>query len=122
MQKITEAPTYNGKIYIPQNTLCCCKMNSLWHDYNQSSDFGALRTAEFVSGDNNCPALDAKIRQFNALCEVYHQLKVLHHTHHGINMTLLSPSAPSQGITMDSVMDLPKSIVSYYTHIAVILH
>jgi len=118
---ISGALTYEGRIYVPADASLRNKVISLFHDNPESGHFGALRTAELVSRDFYWPALDATIRKFIAGCEVCHRIKAPRHARHGVNMPLLPPSAPWQGITMDFVTDLPESTGSGYTGIAVIV-
>ena len=113
--------TYEGRIYVPVDASLRNKVIRLFHDNPECGHFGALRTAELVSRDFYWPVLDAAIRKFIAGCEVCHRIKALRNARHGVNMPLPPPLHPWEGITMDFVTDLPESINSGFTGIAVIV-
>ena len=106
---ISEALTYEGRISMPADNALRSKVISLFHDNLESGHFGALRTAELVSGDFYWPSMDATIRKYIVCCEVCHRIKAPRHARHGINTMLPPPFLTWEGVTMDLVMDLPKS-------------
>jgi len=80
-----------------------------------------LRTAELVHRDFHWPVLDAAIQQFIASCKVCHRIKALRYARHGVNMPLPPPFHAWEGIIIDFVMYLPKSMNSGSTRLAVIV-
>jgi hypothetical protein len=66
--------------------------------------------------------MDTSGRKCIAGYKLCHQIKAPRHAHHGSNMPLPPPSRPWERVTMDFVMDLPKSTASGYTGILVILN
>jgi len=110
---IARALNYEGRIYVPEALQS--KVISLFHDNPESGHFGALKTAELVSRDIHWPAMDATIQKYVACCELCHRIKAPRHTHHGLNMSLPSPSRPWEGVTLNFVTDLPESTASGYT-------
>jgi len=97
------------------------RVTSLFHNNPESGQFGALMTAELVSRDFYWPAMKSEIRKYVAGCELCHRIKALHHASYGLNMPLLPPSRPWEGLTMDFVTNLPESTASGYTGIFVIV-
>jgi hypothetical protein len=109
---ISGALTNEGRIYVPEDDSLCGKVISLFHDNPESGHFGALKTAELASRDVYWPALDATVRKYIAWCELCHRIKAPCHARHGVNIPLVLPSRPWEGLMMDFVTDLPESTAS----------
>jgi len=108
-----------GWIYVPEAHKS--KVIRRFHDNLQSGHFGAPKTAQLLSGDFHWPEFDATLRKYIAGCKLCHVIKAPHHPRHGLHMPLPPPSRPWEGVTMDIVTALPKSIPSRYTAILVII-
>jgi len=104
--------TYEGRIYVPADDALTSKVISVFHDNPKSGDFGALRTAEPVSRDFFWTAMNATVRKYIAGCAVCHQIKAPRHARHGVNMPLLPPSQPWEGVTVGFITDLSESTAS----------
>jgi len=118
--KVTSgALTYKGWIYIPEPLRS--KVISLFPDNSKSGHFAALRTTELVSRDCYSTAMGATVWKYVAGCEVCHGIKVPHNSRHGTSMPLPPPHPLWEGVTIDFITDLPKSMVLAYTGILVIV-
>jgi len=113
--------TNEGQIYVPKDNLLRNEVMSLFHDNPESGHFGALGSAESVSGDFHWPAMDTTVRKYIAGCVLLQRIKAPRHAHHGTNMTVSALSRPWDGVTVDFVSDLPDSTASGYTRILVIV-
>jgi len=118
---ISGALTYKGRIYVLADDALCSQVISLFHDNPESGHFGALRTAELGSRHCHRPAMDATVRKYVASYEVCHRINAPRHPCHGVNMPLLPPYIPWEGVTMDFVTDVPKSTASGFTGILVVV-
>jgi len=118
---IAGALTYAGKIYLPAVDPLRGNVISRFHDNLQSSHFGAVETPELVSKDFDWPAMHSHVCKYVSGYEVCHPIKALRQTRQGINMCLVTPSRPWEGITMDCIIDLPDLTASGYTGILVIM-
>jgi hypothetical protein len=113
--------TYEGRIYVPEDDSLRGKVTSLFHDNPESGHFGALKTVELASRDFYWEALDATVQKCIAECELCHRIKAPCHARHGVNLPLVSPSWPREGLKMDFVTDLPDSTFSEYPGILVLV-
>jgi hypothetical protein len=86
---IVEALTIAGIIYVPEALRN--QVISLFHDHPETSHFGALRTAELLSGDSYWRRLDTSVRKYVVAWDVCHQLNALCHTQYGAGMPLPLP-------------------------------
>jgi len=65
--------------------------------------------------------MDSHVRKYVSGCEVCHRIKAPQHARHRINMPLVIPSRPWEGVTMDFITALPESAASGDTGILVIV-
>ena len=65
--------------------------------------------------------MDATIRKYVAGCEVCHRIKAPRHARHRINLPLRAPFRPWEGVTMDFVTDLRKSMALRFLGILVVV-
>jgi len=114
---IAGALTYEERIYVPAVGCVCGKVISLFHDNPQSGHFGALKTTELVSSDFYWPVMDSGVRKYGSSCKVCRQIKAPWHVLHGIIIPLDPSPQPWEGVRMDFVTDLPRSMALGYNWI-----
>jgi len=114
--------TYRERIHVATVDYLRGKVISLFHDNPEFSHFGALKTAELVSRDIYCPAMDSHVHTYVSGCKVCHSMKAPQHATHGINMPLETPSSQWEGVTMAFVTVLSELTASGYGRILVIMN
>jgi len=99
--------TYEGRIYVLAIDAQRSKVISHFHDNPESGHFRYEFSSSKSSRDNYWPAMHATVRKYIAGCEICHQLKPPRHTRHVVDIPLLPPYRPWEGLTIDFVTNLP---------------
>ena len=97
----------NNLIYVPLSLRT--KVLELHHDSISAGHFGIKKTAELISRNFWWPNLLNDVTKFIKSCELCCRNKIPRHKPYGLLSPLSTPFRPWSDISMDFIVDLPKS-------------
>ena len=100
--------TYKDLIYPPTQDLQL-KIIELRHDSTTSAHFGFAKCYELITRDFNWPSLRKMLKKYIAGCDTCARNKSRRQKPYGLLQPLPIPDRPFSGISMDFIVDLPKS-------------
>ncbi len=98
---------FNNLIYVPYNFRS--KILEIHHDSISAGHFGVLKTFELISRNFWWPKMRKDIKKFIKSCFICCKAKVPKHKPYGLLSPLSTPERPWKEISMDFIVELPKS-------------
>ena len=98
---------FNNLIYVPEPIRV--RILELHHDSITAGHFGVNKTCELISRNFWWPKLSSDVKQFIKSCDICCQSKVPRHKPYGLLSPLDTPKRPWSDISMDFIVELPKS-------------
>jgi hypothetical protein len=98
----------NNLLYIPPGPVRDDALFSA-HDSLTAGHFGIRRTIELISRDFWWPSLRKSVTEYVKTCNICNQTKTFPQKPPGLLMPLPAPSRPWTSISMDQIVELPKS-------------
>ena len=98
---------FNNLIYVPGSLRT--RVLELHHDSISAGHFGIKKTTELISRNFWWPKLSNDVTKFIKSCDVCCRNKVPRHKPYGLLSPLSTPKRPWSEISMDFIVELPKS-------------
>ena len=98
---------YNNLIYVPKSLRT--RVLEIHHDSATAGHFGVSKTTELISRNFWWPSLHRSVKKFIKSCEVCCRAKVPKHKPYGLLSPLSTPNRAWSDISMDFIVELPKS-------------
>ena len=98
---------YNNLIYVPKSLRI--RVLEIHHDSVTAGHFGVSKTTELISRNFWWPSLHRSVKKFIKSCEVCCRAKVPKHKPYGLLSPLSTPNRAWSDISMDFIVELPKS-------------
>jgi len=98
---------FDNLIYVPESLRT--RILELHHDSVSAGHFGIKKTSELISRNFWWPKLFNDVSRFVRSCEICCKNKVPRHKPYGLLSPLSTPNKPWSELSMDFVVDLPKS-------------
>jgi hypothetical protein len=116
---------YQGLFYVPKGP-CRLRVLQSRHDSPSAGHFGYNKTMELISKDFWWPQMWKTVKDYVTTCDTYSRSKIPRHRPYGLLQLLSIPETPWTSISMDFIVDLPKSksfdsvfvVVDYFTKMA----
>ena len=94
-------------IYVPKSLRT--KVMEIHHDSISAGHFGIKKTTELISRNFWWPKLITDVTSFIRSCDICCRNKISRHKPYGLLSPLSTPNKPWSNISMDFIVDLPKS-------------
>jgi len=98
---------FNNLIYVPMNLRT--RILESHHDSVTAGHFGVRKTLDLINRNFWWPNLRADVKKFIKSCETCCKAKVPRHKPYGLLSPLSTPDRPWSDISMDFIVELPKS-------------
>jgi len=98
---------YDNLIYVPKSLRT--RVLELHHDSVAAGHFGVNKTTELISRNFWWPKFHADVKNFVKTCEICCKSKVPKHKPYGLLSPLSTPNRPWSDISIDFIVELPKS-------------
>jgi len=99
---------YQGLLYVPEGP-CRLRMLKSRHNSPSAGHFGYNKTMEPISRDFWWPQMWKTVKDYVTTCDTCSRSKIPRHRPYGLFQPLLIPETPWTSISMDFIVDLPKS-------------
>ena len=98
---------FDNLIYVPQNLRT--RVLEIHHDSVTAGLFGVRKTFDLINRNSWWPKLRNDVKEFVKSCETCCKAKVPRHKPYGLLSPLSTPDRPWSDISMDFIVELPKS-------------
>ena len=98
---------FDNLIYVPKNIRI--RVLEIHHDSITAGHFGVNKTIELISRNFWWPKLHRDVKKFVKSCEICSKSKIPRHKPYGLLSPLSTPNRAWSDISMDFIVDLPKS-------------
>jgi len=98
---------YNNLIYVPRSIRT--RVLEIHHDSLTAGHFGVSKTCELISRNFWWPNIHRSVKKYIKSCDTCCRAKVPRHKPYGLLSPLSTPHRAWSGISMDFIVDLPKS-------------
>ncbi|EDN07175.1 hypothetical protein HCAG_03706 [Histoplasma mississippiense (nom. inval.)] len=112
----------NGSVFVPRSRAVRQELLRIHHDDPHAGHFGLEKTEELLRRKYVWDKLRTDVKEYVETCDVCQRIKVPRHKQYGELAPLPVPKGPWQDLSMDFIVDLPKSTrVKGYDSILVIV-